>query len=78
LITPALQWNIGDLPAQSSPFTITITTTVETGVPVGTFLHNTARISYSSSEREWWNNLVEAVIYIGWEMFLPFAHRSLH
>ncbi len=74
-ITPALVWNLPGVPASSGPYTIQVTTTLTSSVPMWSNLMNTASISLVGGELEGWNNLVQERVFAGKLIYIPLAQR---
>jgi uncharacterized repeat protein (TIGR01451 family) len=72
----ALVWEVGDLPATSDPFAITITGTVAANAPYLTHLYNTAVISTAAPELITDNNTAVSVTFIGHLLYLPLVFKE--
>jgi len=68
---PALRWNLGNLAADSGPFSIVITTTQTTPLAAGTLLISPATIETTTAELERTNNASESRLWIGRSWYLP-------
>jgi len=68
--TLPLRWDLGDLPAQSGPWTIVVTATVAPTVPMFTTFTNTVTIA-CQKELETANNLAWVTTWIGYRIYLP-------
>jgi len=66
-----LTWEIGDLPAVSGPFSITLTVMLDGVVPLGSLIINPVVISKDINELETLNNITQPGTYIGASIFLP-------
>ena len=67
----AWEWDIGDLPAGSGPFSIVLTTTVAPTAELRSTLTNTVRIETASPELEIANNQAQAAILVARRVYLP-------
>jgi TolB protein len=66
-----LVWQVSDLPAGASPFTIQVTATVQASVPLGSSILLPVQIATVSSELETGNNSATHSLFIGRLIFLP-------
>jgi uncharacterized repeat protein (TIGR01451 family) len=73
--TSGIVWEVGDLPAGSGPFTITVSVRVISNPAQGYFLPNKASISGLTPELEMDNNLTETETFIGARISLPLLVR---
>jgi uncharacterized repeat protein (TIGR01451 family) len=69
--TPALVWDVGDLPAKSDSFTLVVTATVSPETPMMSYVANTASIGTASPELETANNSIQAWGFVGRRVYLP-------
>lgn len=76
--TLPLIWEVGDVPAKSGPFTITVTATVDPAAPLFTTLTNTASIGAVSPELETFNNTAQAATFIGHRIYLPVVMKGYY
>jgi uncharacterized repeat protein (TIGR01451 family) len=79
-ITPTLNgntltWSVGDLPADSGPFTIQVTASVAGGTTLGSYLTVPVVITAATPELELVNNQEDYVLYIGSRVYLPLTVR---
>jgi len=74
--TLPLVWEVGDVPAKSGPFTITVTATVDPAAPLFTTLTNTVSIEAVSPELETFNNTAQVATFIGYRIYLPVLMRG--
>ncbi len=74
--TPALVWEVGDLPAKSDLFSIIVTATVSPETPLMSYVINEASISAASLELETANNSAQAVVFVGRSAYLPSISRD--
>jgi uncharacterized repeat protein (TIGR01451 family) len=77
-VSPILEWNIMDLPGQSAPSSITLTTTVASTVTFGTSITNTANITSSIPELDISNNADGTIVFVGNRTFLPVITKDLY
>lgn len=68
-----LTWNVGELPAHSGPFTITLTLRADPLAGLG-WVGSTAQIQTQSTELEQANNSVAGSVFVGSLTYLPAAH----
>jgi hypothetical protein len=74
--TPAVVWQIDELPAKGDPFVIEVVVMVkETAVPFTT-LTSTVEITTDGTELEMLNNVAEGSTYIGRFIYLPFISKN--
>jgi uncharacterized repeat protein (TIGR01451 family) len=73
--SPALVWELGDLPAGSGPYTITVTAMVVATPASPITITNEVTITTDSSELEVLNNDAEADVMIGSKVGLPYLVR---
>ena len=69
-----LVWDLANLPGNSGPFTITLTTRADPPVSLGT-VTNTVVIQSQSAELETHNNSALTTTFIGHRRFLPVIIR---
>jgi uncharacterized repeat protein (TIGR01451 family) len=74
--TPALVWDVGDLPAKSDSFSIVVTVTVSPETPLLSYVTNTASIGAASPGLETANNSVQASAFIGRRVYMPVISRD--
>jgi uncharacterized repeat protein (TIGR01451 family) len=71
----AWEWNVGDVPAKSGPFTIVLTASVASTATLYSTLTSTASIGTVSPELETANNTAKATIFVGHQINLPVVIR---
>ncbi len=69
--TAPLTWDLGNLPAGSGPFTITLTATVSSSAVLCTLFTNTAQIGGLINELQVLNNIAQLDTWIGYRIVLP-------
>jgi uncharacterized repeat protein (TIGR01451 family) len=69
-IGSGLVWDVGDLPAHSGPFTITLTAEVNPPIGLGS-VTNTVDITSQSSELETHNNTAQLSTFVGYQRYFP-------
>lgn len=74
-ITPTLQWSLGDLAAESGPFTIHLILEVDASAPRLTTLTADVKIDSSDSELENLNNQAVLSLFIGRIAYLPMIQK---
>lgn len=74
--TLPLRWEVGELAAQSGPFSIILTVTVAPTVSLSDQLANAASIGTIFPELETANNQAWLVTYIGYRVYLPLLTRG--
>ncbi len=74
--TPDLVWDVGDLPAWSGPFTITLTTAVAPGTELPARFSNPVTIATTSEELETLDNSAAAEVWVGNALFFPTVARG--
>ena len=75
-ISPALVWEMGELPPGNETYTITLTAQAQDLVPEVLWITNIASISGSSLELEIANNQAQVVTVIGYPEYLPLILRQ--
>jgi Tol biopolymer transport system component len=74
--TPSLVWDAGDLPAGSGPFAILVTATMSSTAPMWSSLTNTVTIETTSPELETANNVSQAQVFVGRQVYLPLVMKG--
>jgi Tol biopolymer transport system component len=73
--TNVLVWDIGDLPANSGPFTLEITVALEGDITLGSNLEIPVALSPTAMELELANNTSQVTFFAGRQIYLPVIVR---
>lgn len=76
VLTSPLVWELGDLLAESGPFSIIVTATVANNIPAFTLLPSTAVIATPTTELETLNNVAVGQTFIGRFTYLPVVFKN--
>ncbi|MBK8904444.1 MAG: PD40 domain-containing protein [Anaerolineaceae bacterium] len=74
-ITPVLRWDLGDLPAESAPFNISLMLKVDASAPKLTTLMAEVAIDSNDSELENLNNQTILSLFVGRFVYLPMIQK---
>ena len=75
IIGDQLVWQVGDLPAGSDPYSISLTVEVEAAAPLGETVVTSVEITTASPELETLNNSAQTEVYLGYLALMPIIHR---
>jgi len=75
IVGDQLVWQVGDLPAGSDPYSISLTVEVDAAAPLGDTVITSAEITTASPELERLNNSAQVETFLGYLALLPIIHR---